>query len=45
MANVLEVSIVDLCAAEAYFVIATPVALNSAIDKIIKREQVKAKGY
>ena len=45
MANVLEVSIVDLYAAEAYFVMATPVALNSAIDTIIKIEHNKATGY
>lgn len=33
--RVLEVSTVDLWAAEAYFVIATPVALKQAIDTMI----------
>ena len=43
--NALEVSIVDLYAAEAYLVIATPVALNIAIETIIKIEQSKTSGW
>ena len=34
--SVLEVSIVDLCAAEAYLVQAIPNELNSEIEKIVK---------
>ena len=34
---VLEVSIVDLCAADPYFVIETPEALKTAIDTIIPK--------
>ena len=35
MINVLDVSIVDLCAADACFVVATPNPLNNAMEKQI----------
>jgi hypothetical protein len=36
--TVLLVSTVDLCGAEAYFVVATPKALKPAIEQIIPRD-------
>jgi len=38
MTIVLQVSIVDLCAADAYLVIITPVTLNPAIVNILQQD-------
>jgi hypothetical protein len=38
MTMVLQVSIVDLCAADAYLVIITPVTLNPAMVKILQQD-------
>lgn len=45
MQIVLEVSMVDLWAAEAYLVTATPVALKPAIETIINNEVINNAGY
>lgn len=44
MSNVLDVSMVDLWAAEAYFVMDTPVALKAAIETTIPKDIHKRAG-